>query len=144
MTRAFSTCRALTDGVSRLACYDKAADAFEQAQAQGEIVVVDRAQVKAVQRQSFGLALPSLNFFSHGTKPETLSRINAQLASAHADAEGKWVLVTAENGVWRQTDSAQLLNDPHAGSTVLISKGVLGSFFCNVDGQPPMRCVRDR
>ena len=144
VAKAFSQCRVLTDGPARLACYDKAADAFEQAQAQGDVVVVDRARVKAVQRQSFGLALPSLNFFSHGTKPETLSRINAQLTGAHVGGDGKWVMVTAENGVWRQTDSDTLPSDPHTGSTMLIRKGTFGSFFCNVDGQAAIRCVRDR
>ena len=142
VAQAISDCRKVADKDTRLDCYDKAADAFEQAQQAGQVVVVDRAQIHEVKRQAFGFALPSLNLFSRGPKEEEVKNVAVKLASAHQDATGKWVMVTEENAVWRQNDDNELFNPPHAGSSVAIRRAALGSFFCNVDGQTAIRCTR--
>ena len=142
VARAISDCRKLTDRDARLDCYDKATDAFEQAQASGQVVVVDREQVQAVKRQAFGFSMPSLNLFARGPKEEQVDRISVKLANAHQDRFGAWVMVTDDNAVWTQTDANELYNPPHAGSTVAIRKAMLGSYFCNVDGQNAVRCAR--
>ena len=144
VAQAIGDCRRVADREARLDCYDKAADAFEQAQAQGQVVVVDRAQVHEVKRQAFGLSLPSLNLFSQGPKEAPIDRVTVKLKGAHQDELGKWVMVTEEDAVWRQIDSQDLFNGPHAGSTVAIRRASLGSFFCNVDGQSAIRCTRSQ
>ena len=144
VAQAISDCRKLTDRDARLDCYDKATDAFEQAQASGQVVVVDREQVRAVKRQAFGFSMPSLNLFARGPKEEQVDKVEVKLASARQDPTGKWVLITDEDAVWRQTDTTELNNDPHAGSALLIRKAMLGSFFCKVDGQPAIRCARSQ
>ena len=54
VVQSLTDCRKIPAADARLACYDKAADAFDQAQAQGQVVVVDREQVRTVRRQAFG------------------------------------------------------------------------------------------
>jgi hypothetical protein len=144
VAQAIADCRKVADKDARLSCYDQAADAFEQAQAEGQVVVVDRAQVREVKRQAFGLSLPSLNLFPKSAKEPGIDRVSVKLSGAHPDPTGKWVMITDEGAVWTQIDSQELLNDPHAGSTVAIRRASLGSFFCNVDGQSAIRCARNR
>ena len=71
-----------------------------------------------------------------------MDKISVELSGAHKDATGKWVMTTVNDAVWRQTDDTELFNDPHAGSKVAIRRAMLGSFFCNVDGQSAVRCAR--
>jgi hypothetical protein len=141
--KAITDCRAVTTAEDRLACYDKAVDAFDKAEAKGQVIVVDREQVQAVRRQSFGFNIPSIAIFSKGARPEELDRVTIELRSAHQSGDGKWVMTSTDDAVWRQTDDQALAMDPHAGSTVMIKNGMLGSFFCTVDKQVPMRCMRD-
>ena len=50
-------CRALTDAGARLECYDRAAETLDAAERQGDVVVMDRAQVQESRRQLFGFDL---------------------------------------------------------------------------------------
>ena len=144
VAQAISDCRKVAERDARLDCYDKAADAFDQAQAKGQVVVVDRAQMHEVKRQAFGFNLPSLNLFSRGPKEEAVDKITVELSGASKDGSGKWVMTTRDNAVWRQIDTADLYADPRAGSRVAIRRAMLGSYFCNVDGQSAIRCTRDQ
>ena len=45
-------CRKIADNTQRLACFDAAAASFDQAEAKGDIVVVDREQARKVRRRS--------------------------------------------------------------------------------------------
>ena len=63
-------CRAITDGVQRLACFDKAVGAMAKAEQTGDLVTIDREQRRTVRRQAFGLTLPSLAMFDKGEKPD--------------------------------------------------------------------------
>lgn len=137
-------CKKLTDSQLRLACYDRAAGALDAAETAGEVVVIDRAQARSVRRQAFGLNLPSITLFSRGEREETLSRVQATLSGAHRNGEGRWVVTTTDDQVWRQSDTEELFRPPHQGSTLAVRRGALGSFFCNLDGQASVRCVRDR
>jgi hypothetical protein len=136
-------CRSITDDGRRLACYDAAVGAMATAEKTGDLVTIDREQRRAVRRQAFGLQLPSLAIFDRGEKPEEADRITAKVAAAHRQGEGKWIIRLDDGAVWRQTDDNELLHDPHAGSTALISKGMLGSFFMKIDGQQAIRVHRD-
>ena len=144
VAQAISDCRKVADKDARLDCYDKAADAFEQAQVKGQVVVVDREQVREVKQQAFGFNLPSLNLFARGPKEEAVDKISVKLASAHQDAQRKWVMVTEDGAAWRQTDDSEMCNPPRAGATVAIRRGSLGSFFCKVDDQSAIRCARSQ
>jgi len=53
-------CRALTDDAARLACQDEHLAALAQATETGRVVVVERQALRQVERESFGLNLPSV------------------------------------------------------------------------------------
>jgi hypothetical protein len=142
--QALSQCRKLTDSTQRLACFDKAAAVLDQAEAQGQVVVVDRDQVRTVRRQAFGFNIPTLSFFGRGGREEEVDNVMVELTGASSSWQGKWTFVTKDDAVWQQTDTNPLFADPHRGSRMQIKKGVLGSFFCKVDNQPAVRCVRSR
>jgi hypothetical protein len=148
--QAIVDCRALTDRDARLNCYDAAAAKLDQAEAAGQVVVVDREQVRRVRKEVFGLELPSLDIFSSLTKKtpggagEEVDRITATVKTAWRGGDGRWNLELDNGAVWRQVDDSPFANDPHAGSKVEIRKGALGSYFMKVDGQPAFKAHRDR
>jgi hypothetical protein len=56
-------CRGIADIETRLACFDAAAATLAAARDGGDIVIVERDDVEAVERDSFGFNLPSLPRF---------------------------------------------------------------------------------
>ena len=147
LVKALSDCRAITDPTERLACYDKAAAALDEAQTKGDVVVVDRQQVREVKRQAFGFKLDALSIFNNkggATKEEAGDEaITATAKSAYRNANGKLVVTLDTGAVWRQIDDETLSRDPHEGSQIRIRRATLGSFMMNVDGQPGIRVHRD-
>jgi hypothetical protein len=146
VVQALSDCRKLTDDAARLACYDKAASAFDQAESKGQVVVIDQAQASVVRRQAFGLRLPSISLFMRSAPKtgEGVDHLTLDLEGARKDGQGHWEFIAADGAIWRQTDDFDFADDPHKGSKLLIKNGLLGSFFCKVDNQPQVRCVRVR
>ena len=141
---ALASCRKETADAQRLACFDKAVAALDEAEAKGQVVVVDREQVAQVKRQAFGFSLPALSFFSaRGAPEEKMDRVSYTLDHAGRAGNGAWVLTTTEGPVWVQTDVTETLTgDPHKGSTLAVRHAALSSYFCNVDGQRAIRCNR--
>lgn len=141
--QAVLDCRGVTDGAARLACYDAAAGRMGEAEAKGDIVVVDRALATTVHREAFGLPVPSLNFLTKMVQAGDVDRIEGVVRSARADAYRKWTFELEDGAVWRQIDG-DLGLPPHAGSKVAIRHGAIGSFLMNVDGQAAIKVHRDR
>ena len=149
---AIVACRAITESEARLKCFDDASAKLDEAEAAGQVVVVDREQAKQVRREVFGLQLPSLDIFNLGgggkaagaAAADDVDQIADTVRSAGRAGDGKWVFELTGGPVWRQMDDGQLANDPHAGSKVVIKRGALGAFFMKVDGQPAIRVHRDR
>jgi hypothetical protein len=153
VVKALSACRAITDSTERLACFDKTAASLDQAQASGEVIVVDRAQVRQIKRQAFGFTMPSLAIFDlggHKDKDKVRDKdagdesITAIATSAHQTADGKWIIALDDGSVWRQIDSDTVAIDPRPGSKIHIRRASLGSFLMNVDGQSGIRVHRDQ
>jgi hypothetical protein len=140
--KAVMDCRALTDSAQRLACFDKAVGAMAEAESSGDLMTIDREQRRAVRKQAFGLTLPTLEIFNRGEKPEEANRITAKVARASQDQSGRWIITLDDGAVWLQTDDYSLNRDPKAGSSVVIMKGVMGSFFVKVDGQQAFKARR--
>lgn len=143
--KALTDCRAVTDSAARLDCYDKAAAALDQAEATGEVVVVDRAQARAARRQAFGFNLSALSIFDRAvsTKDE-VNVLNTTAAEAYRNGDGKWIIVLDDGAHWRQIDDANLSKSPHQGSMIKIRHGSLGSFVMNIDSQPYIHVHRDQ
>lgn len=140
--QAVLNCRGLADSAQRLACYDAAAASMGEAEAKGDIVVIDRAQAREAHREAFGLHVPSLDFVTRALKPEEVDQVEGVVKSARADPYGKWTFELQDGAIWRQIEG-DLFRDPKSGSKVTIRKAALGSFKMSVDGQPTIKVHRD-
>jgi hypothetical protein len=135
-------CRAVTAPEARLACYDAAAGALDSAERQGEVVVVDRAQVSAARRQLFGFELPSITLFDSGPAPEKIDSIDTTLTRAVLAGEGKWTFVLADGSTWRQIDSDRVSFQNEAGQSVRVRRASLGSYLLTVGRSRAVRVRR--
>lgn len=144
--KQLSDCRGITDDSARLACYDAAAATIDRAETTGELVVVDRGQVREAKRSLFGFDTSALNFFDRGSDEARVevSNVTLTIDRAYRGEGGKWVMVMTDGQVWRQTDGTGPYNPPHQGSKAEIRKASLGSFFLNVDGQTAIRARREK
>ncbi len=142
LVQRLTDCRRLPADAARLACFDAATAALAQAEAKGDIVVVDRAQAQAVQRQAFGFALPSLSLFDRGASPAKIDNVAGKVAQARTDAAGKWVVKLEDGGTWVQIDSETVMRPLRPGMDVRISRAALGSFQMSVGGQRAFRARR--
>ncbi len=143
MLRAVAACRALPEAEARLACFDRAAAALEQAVASGEVAVVDREQQRKVRRQAFGLNLP---------EPRPVRSRRAQGGDRAADRHpglrqfraGRAAAVR-DHGQRRLAHERRPGGCPHAGQGRGADhpQGRAGSFFCSV-GTAQGRCERTR
>lgn len=142
--QALTDCRKVTDPTQRLACYDQAAGALDQAEAKGDIVVVDREQARKVRRQAFGFSLPSMSMFSRGEKPEEVSSADGVIASARKAVTGKWVIKLEDGAVWTQIDLTEIPIDPKAGEKVKIRSASMGSYLMSVGNQRAVKVRREQ
>jgi hypothetical protein len=141
--KGLTACRAIGEPAARLDCYDKAAAAIDQAEASGEVVVIDRAQAQAARRQAFGFNLSALSILNRAATRDEVNTLNSTATEAYRNSEGKWVIVLEDGAHWRQIDDADLSRSPHQGSVIRIRHASLGSFVMNIDGQPYIRVHRD-
>lgn len=142
--KAMVDCRSVTDSAARLACYDAAAARLDEAEAKGDVVVLDREQTRQARREAFGFTMPSLAIFNRGEAQEQADRASYTVENAWKTPDGKWVVELDTGGVWRQTDDVDLRHAPHKGSTADIRTAALGSYFMKIDGQLAMRAHRDK
>ncbi|OHB27608.1 MAG: hypothetical protein A2790_16390 [Phenylobacterium sp. RIFCSPHIGHO2_01_FULL_69_31] len=142
MLQKLVDCRKLTDESQRLACYDQATVALDQAEAKGDIVVVDREQARKVRRQAFGFSMPSLSLFERGETQEELENVTGVVALARVNGAGKWVIKLEDGAVWTQVDSKELFKEPKPGMPVKIRQASLGSFLMTVDTMGAFRARR--
>ena len=141
--RALDKCRSIAEANARLACFDQTSAALVQAEASGDVVVVDRQQVQAAKKQAFGFNLPSLSMFDRGPRKQELTTVSDVVASATQRLRGAWEVTLESGATWVQTDTDELSRDPKPGSKVVIRKAALGSFMMTVDGQPAIRVSRE-
>ncbi|MGZ5948456.1 MAG: hypothetical protein ACXWKT_20390 [Caulobacteraceae bacterium] len=144
MLQTLIDCRKITDNAQRLACFDQAAAAMDQAEAKGDIVVVDREQARKVRRQAFGFTLPSLALFERGEKPEEIDVMQGKIAAARQNSGGKWVIRLEDGAVWAQVDSNEVPNTPQAGDPVTIRKASLGSYMLSLGHHVAFRAHREQ
>ena len=135
-------CRSITAPEARLTCYDAATTALDAAERQGQVVVVDRAQLSAARRQLFGFDLPSISLFDSGPAPERIDSVETTLARASVAGDGKWIFVLADGGTWRQIDSERVTFRNTAGQEVRVRRATLGSYLLTVGGSRAVRVRR--
>jgi hypothetical protein len=150
-------CAAIDDPVERLACYDKLAGRLpaDTAKASGTAPsaadpVAPKADVivpaAPAATPTVPAAEPTPNAeavfgLEHKQKPEEErpDELLLKWTKKRKDAYGKWTILLENGQVWRQTDSARF-NFKNPEQFVVISRGVLGSFFLG----EPERSVRIR
>ncbi|MGQ0558982.1 MAG: hypothetical protein ACT4OE_05265 [Sphingosinicella sp.] len=140
-------CREIGDERQRLACFDAQVAALQAAEANREIAVVDREQVRRTRRSLFGLAIPDLGIFGgddddEESEEEGFNQINSRVGSSYVGPDGRLVLVLEEGGTWVQTDGRR--TRARTGEAIRIRRGILGSFIANVEERPGVRVVRVR
>lgn len=144
---ALSECRAMPDTVARLACFDRTADALDTAERQGELVVMERQQIREARRQLFGFSAPALPaIFSRGgdaadAEPEVDS-VETTLVGAGQDHEGKWTFRLADGSEWRQIDSAPVRFQNRSGMEVRVRRAALGSYLLTAGKSRAVRVKR--
>jgi len=145
--QALVRCRAITEDMARLQCFDAASAALAQAAERRELVVVSREQVRESRRRLFGLALPRLPIFGGGDDgredaADEIDHIESTVQSASQDGYGHWAVRLADGSLWVQTDNNMLALRPRPGQTVVVQRAALGSYMMRVNRQPGIRVRR--
>ncbi len=142
---AVLACRALSDDAARLACFDRETGALAAAEAAGEVQVIARADVEAIERESFGFQLPSLpQLIRRDRGEETLDEVTAAITSVTMDNLTGRLRVALDNGqVWEQSDSANLqMGRVRRAKTATIKRAALGSFKLTFEDAGTIRVKR--
>lgn len=142
MLERLAACRVVADPTARLACYDGAAAALDNAQQQGELVVIDRAGVNETRRQLFGFDVPTLPRLFGESATADISSIETTLQSASQAGENRWVFRLADGSTWRQIDSDPVRFQNRPGQEVRVRKASLGSFLLTVGSSRAVRVRR--
>lgn len=141
---ALVRCRAIPEAAPRLACFDQAAARLDQAEKAGDVLVVDRVQVREARKSAFGFEFDGFKLFNRGDRPEAPLKNVDLIAASVSGGDGRWIFVTEDGQVWRQVDQEGLSRRPKKGSVLAVRTAAMGSFFMNVDGQRAIRVRRDR
>lgn len=136
-----TNCRTVTAAEERLACYDREVAALQTAQSSGQIVAMDRQQVRRTRQSLFGLALPNLDVFGDHSDDEA-ARIESTIRSATQNGAGKWIIELEDGARWVQVDSRDLSIYPRSGHNVRIRRASMGSYLANIAGQVAIRVRR--
>jgi hypothetical protein len=138
-------CRGLAEEAARLRCYDGAVDALASAAAAGNILVVDREDVRRTRRNLFGFTLPKMPFFSGDkSQDEVPDEIEATVKTARNFGYQRWQLDLGANGFWQTTEPQTLQSLPAAGSKLKIRRGILGNYRINIGSGRPISAMRVR
>lgn len=143
LLKAVTDCRGLSDPAARLACYDQATAALDVAEAKGDVVIVDREQVKQARQAAFGFNFRLPSFMTQGEQPEALSRLTTTIATARQDPRGRWTITLQDGAVWRQIDTEKLRRAPAPGTVAELRTAALGSYFMKIEGLGVIRAKRE-
>ncbi len=137
LVSSLEACRATRDDAQRLACFDRETARLVSAARGGDVIVLDKAEVRQARRSLFGLPLPKLPFFSGDrSEDDAPDEIQSTIKSVQPIGRGRFRLVLADhNAVWETIDNPTRLHAPRAGDTIVIRRGMLGSYFLRIAGQ---------
>lgn len=129
-------CQAIVPDAERLACFDQAVQLLVAASEQGNLQVVDRAEVRETRRKFFGLSLPDLGIFKKRSDQDTeeLEVLQSTIANASRTNDG-WIIETAEGALWRIDNVPARLLSPKVGQPIEFRKASLGSYFVGINNQ---------
>lgn len=138
-------CRDITNEGQRLACFDQRVAAMETASQRDEVVVLDKSELQKTRRTLFGFSFPKLPFLGGGgdkeEQDESLSRIEATIASVRSLGYGKWQINLDDGAQWATTE-AVTYGAPGAGMKIEIKRASMGSFMGKFEGGRAVRMKR--
>lgn len=136
-------CKPIAEPAARLTCYDAQVGKLEQAASSGDVLVTDRATVREAKKGLFGFSLPTLGIFGGGKDDQDeVKSIEGKIAAARTFGYGTWRITLEDGSTWEQSDDQRLVFDPARGNAVKISRGALGTFRMNIDGQRGIKVRR--
>jgi hypothetical protein len=123
------SCAQVQDDAQRLQCYDGAVGRLRQAETQGQVVAVDRAQAQEIERDSFGFHLPSLSRLLPNLEggSDVIDNIEMTVARVRVSPTGYYTFEMENGQIWTQVEPENARN-VRAGDTVTIRRAALGSF----------------
>lgn len=132
---AIAKCRAETDPMARVTCYDSAVDALTSARAKKDIVILDKEDVRQTRRGLFGFSLPRLPFFG-GKEDDPGNEIPKELKSTVKSARplgyGKWRIELEDGALWETTEARTGFKDPKPGAEITVERGLMNGYFITV------------
>lgn len=136
-------CRQVTSDAERLSCFDRAAGALDSAERQGEVVVVERGQIREARRQLFGFEIPALPpVFGSDAAEEKIDAVETTLLSAGQGSDAKWLFRLADGSEWRQIDSAPVRFQNREGVEIRVRRAALGSYLLTAGRSRAVRVKR--
>lgn len=149
------SCASLSDGASRLACYDEIGAGLAQADLQQGAagasappewsITLDRERVEALQRETFGLSTPSIAQMlpGFGDRRSEVASVEATIARIIDHRDGSFTFIMDNGQRWTQTEP-QRASNVRVGDTITIRRGLLGSFVLSPQrGGAPHRVRRE-
>lgn len=137
---AIGACRTILPDSARLACFDREAAAFINAAENGQVSIIDRAELQEARRSLFGFSLPKLGVFggrSNRIEAEETKELKSEVLRATSIGAGKYRIVIADRkAIWETTEASLTGRQPRPGDAVHIKKGSLGSYFIRLGSQP--------
>lgn len=141
---SLTACRAIGSDTDRLACYDRATQALDAAEQAGDLVVVERGQIREARRQLFGFNSPDLSsILGKGREDDVEAEaVETTLTTASQNSEGKWTFHLADGAEWRQIDSAPVRFRNQPGAEVRVRRATLGSYLLTIGRSRAVRVKR--
>jgi hypothetical protein len=126
-------CAEITEDGARLACYDQAVGRLRQAESQGQIVAVDRAQAATIERDAFGFNLPSLaslipSFGGGDGVQNEIENVEMTVERVVERANGRHSFVMSNGQTWAQIEP-QSARNVRPGDVIRVRRAALGSFM---------------
>jgi hypothetical protein len=133
-------CINITEGEDRLACFDASVASLQMKEEKKELLAIDAEQAREIERDSFGLSLPSLpkiGLFSRGSDADGEKIDDTQIYNVKSYRKThRGLIVVMQNGhVWQQSNSNDPGWIPKGDLVAKIKKASLGSFFLTLENE---------
>lgn len=152
VVQSITACRQIVDEAERFACYDRVAGAIGK----GESAINQAAQPptpaqrQETERREFGrpaapppiVRKPEPPKQAARAKPKRADQVVSKLEHISKIPDGRLLIVTTDGGTWVQTDHERFQNLPRRGDEIMLRRGPLGNFLCDLDRWHAARCRR--
>ena len=163
-------CAAIVDAGQRLACFDGAVARLKQADAGGDVALVSRQQIRKVEKDAFGLSVPSVTELAASIAPASnpaapaaaasptiptamakapkaekskpLDRVTLAVKSIQSDGHGGVTFIMENGQIWKKIDTSVMPAIGKGPWTAEIKKAALGSYLLSLGGTTSARVKR--